>query len=438
MDFESRFPEPGTGQGHEYYACLCALATSGSLGRKEQADLCAHLATCAECRELFLEYRELATSGMAALAGVSHQRLEPAPEFSADCARTQLMERIAAGEKTPLLRLVPSSSRLAFSWRAWLFPLGSRALPIAAGVAFVLLALGASYRLGENHGLRSAQRRVPAVLTTVPSAVFDTTALRQEMEAAQREIDLLQAELKRQFAALASYQSVRQQLEQDNQRQNSMIATLNSENGQTAAERDAANRRLQETQAALEATQQRLDTLREENSRQVFRTASLQTRIDELTARLKESGEGLEREENSLASDRDIRELMGARDLYIADVFDIDRDGKTQKAFGRVFYTGGKSLIFYAFDLEKQPSGREARAFQAWGRRGPGDKHPLNMGVLHLDNAASRRWVLRFDDPKLLAQLDAVYVTVEPRGGGQKPTGKQLLFASLHMPPNHP
>jgi hypothetical protein len=129
---------------------------------------------------------------------------------------------------------------------------------------------------------------------------------------------------------------------------------------------------------------------------------------------------------------------MGARELYIADVFDVDRDGKPQKAFGRVFYTGGKSLIFYAFDLDRQPGVREASTFQAWGRRGPGDKHPLSMGNFKLDNVANRRWVLRFDNPKMLAQLDAVFVTVESRSGGQKPTGKQLLFASLRIPPNHP
>jgi len=47
---------------------------------------------------------------------------------------------------------------------------------------------------------------------------------------------------------------------------------------------------------------------------------------------------------------------MGARKLYIADVFDVDSGSRTKKPFGRVFYTQGKSLIFYAFDLDRQPS----------------------------------------------------------------------------------
>jgi hypothetical protein len=161
--------------------------------------------------------------------------------------------------------------------------------------------------------------------------------------------------------------------------------------------------------------------------------------VEELSSKLKESQDVAQRDQGYLAYDRDIRELMGARDLYIADVFDIDREGKTRKPFGRVFYTGGKSLLFYAFDLDRQPGVRQASTFQVWGRRGLGDKRPLNMGILYEDNSVNRRWVLRFDDPKVLAEIDAVFVTVEPGSKtGQKPTGRQLLFASLRTPPNHP
>jgi len=42
------------------------------------------------------------------------------------------------------------------------------------------------------------------------------------------------------------------------------------------------------------------------------------------------------------------------------------------------------------------------------------------------------------DDPKTLEDIDAVFVTVEPRGSSPHPSGKQLLFASLRISPNHP
>src|SRR5260370_14322303 len=103
---------------------------------------------------------------------------------------------------------------------------------------------------------------------------------------------------------------------------------------------------------------------------------------------------------------------MGARKLYIADVFDVDSGSSTRKPFGRVFYTEGKSLVFYAFDLDHQPGLKNASTFQAWGKKEtlPGGlEQPLNLGILYVDSESNRRWVLRCDDPKQLAEIDAVF-----------------------------
>jgi hypothetical protein len=45
--------------------------------------------------------------------------------------------------------------------------------------------------------------------------------------------------------------------------------------------------------------------------------------------------------------------------------------------------------------------------------------------------------VLRCTDAKTLARMNMVFVTVEPPGGSEKPTGKQLLRAYLQIQPNH-
>jgi anti-sigma-K factor RskA len=103
-----------------------------------------------------------------------------------------------------------------------------------------------------------------------------------------------------------------------------------------------------------------------------------------------------------------------------------------------VFYTRGKSLIFYAYDLDQAAAMRKANAFQAWGRRGPDRQTALNLGVFYQDNGSKKRWILKCDDPKTLAQIDAVFVTVEPNGGSQRPSGKSLLFAYLRVDANHP
>jgi hypothetical protein len=46
---------------------------------------------------------------------------------------------------------------------------------------------------------------------------------------------------------------------------------------------------------------------------------------------------------------------------------------------------------------------------------------------------------MKFDDPKVLEQIDTVFVTLEPSGLAPKmPTGKPLLEAYFGTPPNHP
>ena len=85
-------------------------------------------------------------------------------------------------------------------------------------------------------------------------------------------------------------------------------------------------------------------------------------------------------------------------------------------------------------------AGNQAYLLFALGKTAPlRDKaQALNLGIFYQDSAAKKRWVLRFDDPKTLEQIDAVFVTVEPSGGSQKPSGKALLFASLRVESNHP
>jgi hypothetical protein len=98
----------------------------------------------------------------------------------------------------------------------------------------------------------------------------------------------------------------------------------------------------------------------------------------------------IDQRDQLLAHDRDIRDLMGARDLYVAEVYDVGDNGTTKKPYGRVFYTKGKSLIFYAYDLDQQGIKR-AITFQAWGRRGPDRQQALNlaffMRTMHPRNA---------------------------------------------------
>jgi archaellum component FlaC len=208
-----------------------------------------------------------------------------------------------------------------------------------------------------------------------------------------------------------------------------------------SAQRDALGSKLRETEQAYQDLQSQISSLRAERDHAVAETASLEGRISELSAANHDQERTIREDEQFLASDRDIRELMGARKLYIADVFDVDSGSHTRKPFGRVFYTQNKSLIFYAFDLDRQPGFKDASTFQVWGQKDTAQgqiARPTDLGILYLDSATNRRWVLRLDDPRQLAQIDAVFVTVEPHGGSQKPTSKPFLYALLRKEANHP
>lgn len=198
------------------------------------------------------------------------------------------------------------------------------------------------------------------------------------------------------------------------------------------------SQKLEAAQAQTHGLQDKLDSLEQQSSQDKQRATALEAKVSDLTRLLHDREAALDQQQELLAHDRDIRDLMGARDLYVAEVYDVERTGETRKPYGRVFYTKGKSLIFYAYDLDQQAGVKNASTFQAWGRRGPDWQQALNLGIFYVDNSSKKRWVLRFADPKALAQIDAVFVTVEPNGGSQKPSKKPLLFAYLHIDPNHP
>jgi hypothetical protein len=127
------------------------------------------------------------------------------------------------------------------------------------------------------------------------------------------------------------------------------------------------------------------------------------------------------------------------RNLFITEVHDILTTGETRKAFGRLFYTEGKSLIFYAYDLNALPGLKAASTFQAWGYRGPDRSHAVKLEMFYEDNASRKRWVMKFNDKKTLDQIDAVFVTIEPPpGGSSKPSGAPLMYAYLKVNANHP
>lgn len=436
--------------GHEYYVELCAIATSGALTDREWRGLRVHLTRCEQCRSLMQQYREVARTGMALLMPdtTADEQAVPQESWSSNSAKHDLFARIAQEEpvsQSYWRERVKAQPNYRTFWR-WLYGFALQPVPRYAAVVVLLAAATLAVYQGsakKRQELRTTSSQTQAESNSqrayLKKLIGERAVLDATLEATSAELHDLSEQLRIQTAEVTKWKALQSKTARELNQQASALAGLQSQYASSVTDREAINRKIQESQAALQIAQNRYDALRDQSSVELPRVASVESRIQDLSGRLSESEATVQQQQQLLAHDRDIRELMGARNLYIADVYDVGRSGETQEPYGRVFYTTGKSLIFYAFDLNQQPNLRNAGIFQAWGRHGMTDKRPLNMGVFYLDSAANNRWVLKFDDPKALAQIDAVFVTVEPHGGSQKPSGKQLLFASLRMvATNHP
>ncbi|HWY05637.1 MAG TPA: hypothetical protein VNY24_02180 [Candidatus Acidoferrales bacterium] len=427
------------GEEHEKYKELCALAAAGSLAPLELSELRVHLEHCDSCQEALSQYRILTTEGIPALADGYLGRPERVL-WDDSAARERLWSSILIQQQT----LPDQQNQAAAAIRPDSSSRGNvRALAgmaIAAGL-LVALASGA-YHLGARTHKQEIVTQTSAPLDDQYQKLSEQKRVADESLAAQeKRLAQLQAEGAEKEQALVKLRSSLRALEN---RSSELMAESSESEAQLkelSQQREELNAKLQAMSQAYSNNQAELAGLRSERDKGSVRTAFLESKIEDLTARNRDQDRRLKDAEQYLTSDRDIRELMGARKLYIADVFDVDGSSRTQRPFGRVFYTQGKSLIFYAFDLDRQPGVVNASTFQVWGQREAPQGEPaspMNLGILYMDNETNRRWVMRFDDPKQLTEIDAVFVTVEPRGGSHKPTSKPFLYALLRNQANHP
>jgi hypothetical protein len=415
---------------HEDFEELCALSTTGELTAEEWKRLKEHLAHCVECRATQQQYESVIAVVIPALAeedGIDRYDGSSPGSWSIEQAEAALMESL---RDEPL----PSNGNLITPpkltpWRH------ARRYAIAA--AILLACSIASYRVGvyHEHGTNSAI--VPALPTMpnipphtdhtatavvisdarTPSRESETTALREEVRLDQVEI--------------AKLKDAQTQMVEE-------LAKRSSDLDQTLQERTDLAQQLSLAQTNAAGLQARLDPMNGQKPEDSAQSLALKARINDLNAALMDKDKEIAQEQDLLQHDRDIRNLIGARNLYIAEIYDVAKTGDTQKPFGRVFYTKDKSLIFYGYDLDQQRGVKTASTFQAWGRRESDHKADVSLGLLYQDDANQKRWALKFNDAKTIAQIDAVFITVEPEGGSTKPSSKPLLFAYLRIDPNHP
>jgi hypothetical protein len=429
----------GDSDEHDIFKKRCALAAAGSLTQVELSELRAHLEGCQDCQEIYRQYRILTTQGMSTLADTGGESFEESAWDGASVSE-RLLARISNEQQMALQRnrhaaapVWPGLSRRVAANRL-------AGMLLAAGL--ILAVASGAYRLGLHKQTQAEVKTTPdSAQSPVQKLVQENNAVEELSAARTKKLGELQSESSAKQREIDKLQSALRAVE-------IRSSELAAANGQSAdqlqsllQQRTELSAQLQSVSQAYENDRAELSSLRSERDKTLQQASALESKISDLSATNRDQERRLKDAEQYLTSDRDIRELMGARKLYIADVFDVDGSSRTKKPFGRVFYTQGKSLIFYAFDLDREPGVVNASTFQVWGQReGPQGEQPLpmNLGILYMDNESNRRWVLRFDDPKQLAEIDAVFVTIEPRGGSHKPTSKPFLYALLRNEVNHP
>jgi hypothetical protein len=412
---------------HDEFVALCALYFSGEISEEEWALLQIHMAYCDSCHENFLQYQRITSDVIPAMAAVAVSELGNVPPASAravEAAERRLMRQI---ESFPAH---PETARPRKS--AWRLP---GALLAACGLVLACV-LGVEFvRMKSRPDAKATQTPAqprPVQATGVPPAQDAQQALKRSQErvaSLEQQVTAADGQLKQADLAMAG---IEKQLETEQNAQREL-----------SEEKDRLSQQLASARTELDSVRNKWASAGADAAQHAASTAALETEVRELKVALDEKDVALSEKDRMLAldkdflaHDRDIRDLIGARNLYIADIFDTNEKGRTAKQFGRIFYTRDRSLIFYGFDLDSQASQKQDVSFQVWGS-GSDRPSPVSLGLFYQDDS-HKRWVLRCNDAKSLARLDMVFVTVEPPGGSPRPTGKQLLRAYLQIHPNHP
>jgi len=435
---------------HDEFLELCAASTTGDLSDDEQKKLKDHLAICATCRQALRQYESIVTDVIPTVAAQLPENTAVDLGWSQQEQETSekaLFERLALEEKGSADRIGRRNGSSFFPHRILPFSTDSTWRNVwvlyAAGILLFCAIVFFAYRVGSHRATETARSSQPQ--PTRPQTPPPQIALEEQLSDAGHDRALANAEIARRDKVIVElrHQMARQSAEMNELRaaQAKLEDDLRARDASSQdliQQKALVSQKLESAESNSHALEEKLQSLSQSSAQDSEQAKASEVKVAQLTRELQQQHAAVEQRDEMLAKDRDIRDVMGARDLYIAEIYDVAGTGETKKPYGRVFYTRGKSLIFYAYDLDEQPGLKRASAFQAWGRRGPDRQQAINLGVFYEDSSAKKRWILKCDDPKTLARIDAVFVTVEPQGGSHKPSNKTLLFASLKIDPNHP
>jgi hypothetical protein len=420
---------------HEYFRELSALSAIGQLSREEDEKLAQHLRACSSCQDAHLEYARVIQQQLPH-ADVIRWRIRsanPMPFADAD-----LRTRFLARARTEGVDFSQEAERPQLP-NSYSHPEWRRSAGLWPGLAVAALAILAVCLTWVGTGSKRARHATGAVAdarSSQPAREYrafskQLSDLRQQVIEQSSTIALMKKE---NAGSLESLAQLQKQLGESRLQVESLSADLQQMESQNSALASAS----EEKNATIDNLRAQDDNLSRERADMLTSMVALESQVRNLTSSVEEKSANLERERQLTAASMDVRQLMGARNLHILDVRDVEGGGKDAKAFGRVFYAEGQSLVFYAFDLPSAGGNPAKYTFQAWGQREPGPQSVRNLGTFEVDDHDQRRWVLTVNDPALLAGIDSVFVTSESLRDSKEPRGKKVMYAYIAGQPNHP
>jgi hypothetical protein len=413
---------------HAKYEELCALAAAGQISADEFAEFQIHLQECSHCQGLHQELLDINSIWLT-----QAQELEPEMYGQHSVLRTKILETLQdagaqfSGQVYKENTAPPNRFGLFEVFRTPAHVWAMAALAIVVG--FLGFELGTQKRLPQAESKTAALKSAEIPTPGRSDAGLSSNA-QPAAPASQNSTGDLEQRLAASEAARTKAQADLQELKQD-------IAALQSSKDEDANEIAQLKAHSVQDQTAAASSQAQIRSLKEAEDAKAADLVATQIQLRDLEGKLADQRVAAERDQalEQVASSSEMRDVIASRNLHIIDVADVTNNG-VRKPFGRIFYTEGKSLIFYAYDLS---GANGTKTFYAWGHREGDAETTRALGSLHLDDPAQRRWVFKSSDAKVLAQIDSVYVTLEPTAkAGEKPKGQKILSAFLGTPANHP
>jgi Putative zinc-finger len=417
---------------------LCCLSVQGDLSPEESIQLEQHLKECGECRDLIQEFERLMFFDLPAAAALRLK--DELPESVEIPSEEILFARFTQKVRTEEHRKIQQASALSgITYAPCPVPRWKRVrqfakftLPLLASAAAGLVIAS----LGFYWHAPVAPISAPAVSAQTASIKdieeWKNRALSAERRTVDSDRDLIKA---------------KERIREDSIR----IGQLLGRDEKLAVDHEQLQAKLDQQRADLSSRTAELGFVRSSLTEETSAKEDFQRQLQEIDAQVAKQKSELAHLEQIAATvpvqrplaeheigTSEAKEILGARDLHIVDVYDIDHQGKASQVYGRVYLVNHNLLMFYAFDLPIGVESKKAVAFQAWGYRQPDSHQVESLGLFILDNAKWNRWELRVSDPQLLSRIDTLFVTKEPPGGSRSPSGRHLLSASLAGAPNHP